>query len=874
MLHLGVCFRYNKGSLDHLFFQTEEFENVDEYTSISWPLCHSFQSPNSIFYTSRIYFDYNQSSTITKNLEDAYCEKITSFAASCYPPLDGALDCNLASYLGIDATNFVYCEARNSGQDKITVAFPDIEPLFRGFENYGACESNFIKNFNDRGSEIHKTLDKIQIYAVKFDLSDLGYHTSENRTKEVVVFADTIFMSKDLFITYQLILRARRVFINKRLLMQMDMPLFLSSQKYHTYMEEHYLSPELKLRHRKYALVDILDTHIATVFEPLSCLPIEKPFQDIHRVPYRYESLFAYLNYVCTLSIARSNPTLALEISHWHLKYSRYASDDVIVSNILSAQKFKMIKDKIESDIHFVPRINFNKRDQLIQNKLEKFKLYREAYKMQDTALQDLANNYTRMDIMFQQLMMQLDAYEKSEREILDRITATSEIEIEIDREHRNLLADFMRENFEISRNAIEQIAKNQVGINKDVTSNKIASGKNMVAESEKKLERIRILLKECSRAQNEEIRNIEESEYNLKKAESKLKAEIRDEQILNIFSAIVQVGISIAGMFLGLPPNLSALSTIQSIKVVFDIGVKIYGMMEGIADSISKGQDLEELFSDVGSGRDFDSRMQVQLRNDGFLDVVEQVSEAKRHLKTFDRMKSQSDTLFITARKKGDFASVDDVKIEMDALADAGKRWLTQMVEFADLLFDYVNEQDRLLTLKKDLENDIDHLGFLDNATEELIGDQEKTRKNVTDAIRRYEELSESIYRVPYLQRKRFGQVQNAVQKMKEKEERRYQENASKLAQKMRQSVEASLVSRLSLMEFFRDYCDAIFYLALRPCDIEYLFPSLDDEYNDILAKIIELDEKAQQIHQSKFFKLFRFTIIYNLIVQRYLRS
>ena len=71
------------------------------------------------------------------------------------------------------------------------------------------------------------------LHGTLFDLAELEKHTNPDKTERVNVLADIVHMTKPLFITYDLTIRARKVYINEALTMDMSMTEFKSKQKYH-----------------------------------------------------------------------------------------------------------------------------------------------------------------------------------------------------------------------------------------------------------------------------------------------------------------------------------------------------------------------------------------------------------------------------------------------------------------------------------------------------------------------------------------------------------------------------------------------------------------------------------------------------------------
>ena len=115
-----------------------------------------------------------------------------------------------------------------------------------------------MKEFNDDGKEIHKRQSVIKLYSTTFDLTNLKHHTS-NVTKEVIIWADTVYMSEPLKITYNLTIRARKTYINRALTMKMSLSHFKSETNYLVHEKQFETNNGLLVRQRKYGFVDILD---------------------------------------------------------------------------------------------------------------------------------------------------------------------------------------------------------------------------------------------------------------------------------------------------------------------------------------------------------------------------------------------------------------------------------------------------------------------------------------------------------------------------------------------------------------------------------------------------------------------------------------
>ena len=92
-------------------------------------------------------------------------------------------------------------------------------------KNY--CTSKeFINGFNEDGRDLHKTQKEFTLYGTLFNLDTLKDHINETLTEKVFVIADIVYMTKSLLLTYDLSIRARKVFINKSLKMDIGLKKF------------------------------------------------------------------------------------------------------------------------------------------------------------------------------------------------------------------------------------------------------------------------------------------------------------------------------------------------------------------------------------------------------------------------------------------------------------------------------------------------------------------------------------------------------------------------------------------------------------------------------------------------------------------------
>ena len=182
--------------------------------------------------------------------------------------------------------NAIICKAKHiKGPKMIRLRFP-IDEKKPEDEEFDHCVSDdFIDGFNEDGIGLHQTLKEFTLYGTLFDLAELEKHTNETMTEKVYVIADIVYMSKKMvgLLTYDLNIRARKVYINYPIKSEISFESFKSKQEnYVVYSKQLSFDnggQNFLMRHRKYGRVDILDSSINPLEE--SCSPKIDPYKVI-----------------------------------------------------------------------------------------------------------------------------------------------------------------------------------------------------------------------------------------------------------------------------------------------------------------------------------------------------------------------------------------------------------------------------------------------------------------------------------------------------------------------------------------------------------------------------------------------------------------
>ena len=93
---------------------------------------------------------------------------------------------------------------------------------------------------------------------------------------------------------------------------------------------------------------------------------------------------------------------------------------------------------------------------------------------------------------------------------------------------------------------------------------------------------------------------------------------------------------------------------------------------------------------------------------------------------------------------------------------------------------------------------------------------------------------------------------INSQFDSMSSANDRLLKETTTAIQLKMRLAKEMNLITRIKLIDFFTNYCDAKLYHSFEPCT-DLGMPTLTDTFEDILAKINNLEWDALQQYSPK---------------------
>ena len=182
-------------------------------------------------------------------------------------------------------------------------------------------------------------------------------------------------------------------------------------------------------------------------------------------------------------------------------------------------------------------------------------------------------------------------------------------------------------------------------------------------------------------------------------------------------------------------------------------------------------------------------------------------------------------------------------------------------MLEFSDDLMKFLVSNSTIHVQIKDLENNVQYEKHLESIRDFFTNQQQGAFHNMQKLLQKYHNetmkikdeyrtLTESQYNERMEQNnKRFQAFIDHTDYLKTKKKRIFMEGTRLILMKKRKMQEVQMTDRLTLMEFFADFCDVKFYQSFKHCNVIEL-PSMIDSYPRLLEKIISLQNITFQVY------------------------
>ena len=276
-----------------------------------------------------------------------------------------------------------------------------------------------LQVYDKKLSPFRKTLT---LYQLKFNLNDLVQYTNPSVTESVTIFADTVYMTEELEIFYNLTIRARIVAISYPITLVYDRNLNLRTFPREMLVRHVSFEDKLDMRQRKFGLIDIMDQHgyVPEEYERYchnSAYSLSNGL-DLHDW---FDLNIVNMLHICSQSLLadKKSKPIALKIIDFVQKFYQKRTDVKDPSAYFAAQRFLKLKQKEQNvTIHYVPKFVLSQIKELSKTLYTHLHLYWTTVKDHESNVTDLAANLQNSNQQYELAEQQLTNLILSEKRI------------------------------------------------------------------------------------------------------------------------------------------------------------------------------------------------------------------------------------------------------------------------------------------------------------------------------------------------------------------------------------------------------------------------------------------------------------------------
>ena len=733
--------------------------------------------------------------------------------------------------------------------------------------------------------ERNKNKGSLTIRVVSFDIADLETNTNENLTKEVVIWADVVTISKPITINYRLKIIARKVMIDEKISMKLPIEK-VKNQTYVTKFEKHFGFKDTNVRHRKYGLIEIIDEAPNVVNNVTRCQPM-KVLATAENIPESwYDETFAGMIYLYASSLLETNgpgqKALAVQISNFH---SNFYHDYAIVRNsraFFAAHRLSRVQLVAQQDgvVHTVPVYRLDSITDLASTMHGKLTQYKTTERKQEEELSTLQSRFQDMQVHFANIDLQFQNFMAMEMDQLETFFAQNAASANFNFQHRNTTTNKLSSEIDLNRNSTITMAGIQMDVFNAEAANSVEHYKNVIAKFEKEIESHRA--KADKQAETIRINNdnfdkamdkLDEESDKYKKNLEKYKASERKKAFFGMLKCIVAVGAAVAATVVtagaaapvattaGSTAAAGALAAKTTATTVLK-SIELADAIDTIATVIDEFEKFGEIYSHIRSvhkqvgpesnKEDFDALIEEPSPN--FLEVLKLSTKLERAGSWFDGLERQAEKLEKqNLETENKIAGIDDFRSAYVTLANEGNRLIASVGEYSDTTLTLVTKKGDLRVAKNDLERATAQVKTIASSKEEIKkrsdtfngqilvikNDYEKESKTLLDDYKKAAEEKQQEIKAKIYQR--YKNLKDTFSSNKANYFDSLNLMADALEEKRIGLKLASMNHRSMMLNLFDGYCQALFYNSFKECNKNDK-PLLTDNMDDLLQKLFDL--------------------------------
>ena len=880
------------GSLDHLVNLEAinlERNTVTSYLTECWHFCHSLDQRKLDFRMNNTDGRVIQGLKVDKYTDD-YCHFFSiTRQSSGSNILDSCSNDNGHLSCEGDIQELI-CDLKEQNFTTVTFEFPkDVEE--KDIDKFYEAETNsYFREMNNVNGKSNATkyLKELTLYGTKFDLSTLPEHTGP-RTQKVTILADTVFFAKTkdigpLIIDYQLIIRARVVAISQNILMNMTRGSFFSVNEPNHGVDSWSDVQEIvsnvgdaSFTFKRLGLIEIQQASVLTDFEPAfdRCTPHVFDVLNYHTNP----SIFfdrAHLNIqrmaVRTLAFTKSNNALAIKIADHNLNKTKNPSIVEDKKAYIVALKLVGDRELVATDNKRVPFYSTSKISQLAEVMYDRMLEYSNNETIIMLNLDIALGRIADMNKNFEDAKLMRELYFERELQTLEEIFNSSDANwhwsFNASRDMEGQIQDSIAKNqdemFQMEQNELEEMLLRA----RDTVISTQAIVDKFKAETDRYTEQAKLSLELQSKKVNETNHQGDIVEKAKRQFDEDIE-EYKHDQMLGALFGFLGALASFAVGMATFNPAMAGAGIMDAIGTAMEGGgigeamdelEEIGDLMMKLVEVIESLEELEEMLSSM---MDDDSDIDLpDIDGDIVLSAAKDWSEAMKKAYRLKDLAGKFTDMEIMGRTQIEsVGKATDNKVDPSKLQQAlymyaarGDELIQETVTFADLMMHLADIAGELEAAETDLEiavaqveRAVEMLMSLAYEHKEYIAWTNKHRDDYQNKCDEYANAyenataeSKEAFKKDII--KLFTRFKEAFEESNKAYLDSMDELTAALYQKAGDVNQQSMTHRSMMMNLYQDFCDGMFFFSFRDCSNEEDFPTMSDDFGQLLSKLIDM--------------------------------
>ena len=875
---------------------------INEYTTYSWSFCYTRTlklKPYPFLGNIQVYKYYGHNHSHLHEIEESFCDTLTddyqdyekepsNLVEECHrsKTINDTLNCTSLDYSS-ESINALACFTRKTESTfkQIQIQFPKDATSLHYLDNLSKC-APLDKSNNETVKKYHRIQSVLVIHAISFDLETIFDHINSNFTQHVTIRADIVILNKPITIPFHLTIRARKCILLHPITMTLHLDLFHQLTN-HLHIERHIrLKDDLTARHRKYALVDIVDqlpdNHDVQDHKSF-CLPKIYELNEVSDDQDWYDGMNTNMMYICahTLMTAKEHH-LAKDIATWQYAFNAKGH----VTAFATPKKFESIIFYVNyPTLNRIPSSSMANILDMATVMYRIFHDYADNERLQDLKLAGIQNTMTMVFTQLDSDKQNTENIFKAEENQLKAVFHSAEMTQEllfsaIQKNRKTILESVEKTRVDIG-SAIQNSTKfindkiQDVGLaitgslvemteytqshfanQADVLKKKVKNHSHRLGYSKNRINYLHGELKKRNAELNTTVENLEK--------------ELEVEVAIQASKAAAQFTMAILTFGLAGDPNDAA-------KTVEKVGKIIKFILELAQIILDLTTNLIGSTSFQAPNTDFIDSMNDTVPED-FLASVDRAYKWKNTELKFDAVLSEGHAIVDDLRKNTDYVDTKALKVAIDGLVNTGKALVQETQTYSGYLLNTISAQDSLHAAEKDVVKGSETVQKLNNRVQSMKEDFKDPNITIGEAQDYYALIDTLTSEKAKMTDFPVGGKDDFLTKLfdsLEKYKIGHKKREASARSKFNSVIEAlnrrahevqmeSITKKLMLIELFNDFCAAKLFMTFEKC-IETSVPNFEDTYPDIQRKINDMNleslsstimTKQQPLIQTLFLK------------------